>query len=613
MTEQEQFEIMRDFDYDALIHRHSDLPLYSKALPKNAYYGFFLLAKYAGILLHEEGKATSPNGESRLSDLALSYLESGQEVLGGQSVFHKRPPFTFSLVNLLVDFLALGQSRSSQSTQYENIILRTNQLIQAIESARKSKSLIRSLDLYLARRWGRMLRVFVFLGSPVNYLPDNYSFEQDLALAAKRGQNKDYLAVMNFQVRFQRFRYQNKIGKLILLAEEWEMLCSTGEIQGRPEEYELLVLDLLDCPEHFRIGMEWVSMLRLRSPDNAAFAKWEIRFLRREGNFEQAVHMAKLALEKYTEDCETYCLLSNLMFLLGDYEEAKNYGRRAIEFGPDQAIAYVTLAYAYLYDTDYTRSIKQFSRAITLDNSIVDAYRGKSKALVMSGQVYEGMRCLITACRTLPDSPELYHDLADVYFMCGYLEESRRYCKRCLALDPECAGAYILLGMMEIRKNRDKSAGKWLKRALELEPGNPIALNELAYVYHVNGDEEECLRLLHEAIQIAPDFPDVLCSIGVVNYYQSRFDEALEYFEKTLELEPLHIGALVGKGNFYLAQSEAEEAILWYDKALNLDASYLEAIQGKASAYRSMGLEQEAFEWMQKAADTNGLESSEEE
>ena len=604
MTEKEQFEQMKEFDYSSLVFHKENAPVYPQESPKNAYYGFFLLARSAGNLLSKaapEDMSADVSEENRLSELALSYLESYSQT-PQKNTFLRTKPYSYQVVCVLHDFLEL-QTSSPQEHDYVSFAERVNTLVKRIEDSRISDNFLRSLDIHIAKRWCRILRIYCFLRIPEKNLPKKYSYERDLHVCAKRGLTSEEMYWIDFRVRFHRFQKQDKVGKLILLAEEWEMLCVSSTITGNPNDYELMVLALLDSDSFYKIGLEWVAMLIMRCPDNDQFRKWEARYLRRDGRYKEALEICRTMIEKDPKDYELFCLESNIYFLEGKYKHAQRSGLRAVILGEKEPVVHMTLAYAYLYDGIYDEAIEAFDRALALDAGIIDAYRGKSKALIMDGLAYEAMECLVTVSRISPDNSEIFHDLADVYFMCGYLDECRKYCRKCLALDSECAGAYVLLGTLEIRKNHEDHAGKWLNRALEIEPQNPIALNELAFVQHMNGNDEECLRLLQKAIEIAPDFPDVLCSMGVVYYYQSEFDDAMEYFDRTLDLEPAHVGALIGKGNLFLAQSDAEEALIWYDRALRFDPEYPEAIHGKVSAYRALGLEQEAFEWMQKASE----------
>lgn len=606
MTEQEYYQELKDYDFSSVLLNGSEAPGFPPELEKNAYYGFYLLVRCASDLLPAAAgkkKAERYQRDEQLLELALSYLESEKcGKTGKYTVFAKNKPYTYRLVRLLAEFIGL-RSLPAGKADFHIFSEEVNDLVKSIEISRISRNPLRAMDLEIARKWCRVFRCFLFLRMPDDLKMPNYSFEHDLTVSARRGISAEPLVHIDFRARFRKYKRQDKVGKLILLAEEWEMKCGRSVIQADPFLYEIYVLKLLDTDTLYKIGLEWVSMLILRYPENYTFLKWKARYLRQDGKMKEAHEICDHLLGLHDGDCELLCFKSNLCFLDGDMKTAREFGSKAVLSDSEDPFSHLTLAYAYLYDGENAEAVSSFNRALDLDSSLIDAYRGKGKALLMDDRAYDAMECLITVSRLSPDDPEIYHDLADVYFMCGYLEECKKYCRKCLALDPECAGAFVLLGMLEIRKNREEHAGKFLNRALEIEPKNPIALNELAYVQHLKGNDEECLRLLKKAIDIAPDFPDVLCSMGVVYYFQSEFDEALGYFDRTLELDPYHVGAMLGKGNLYLAQSEAQEALVWYEKALSYDPEYPEAIQGIISAYKALGLEQDAFEWIQKASD----------
>ena len=610
MTDSEKMQYFKNYDYASLILQMEEEPDFPVAFPKDAYYGFYLLAKSVGRIIRV-AVGTNVDDEMtqqrELIDVASFYIETGSD--DAKKTFSHNKPLTVHLAEQLLAFLSDG-SDSWEKEEALSFIEKMNDLVSTVEKYRSSKSTLRSLDIFLARQWCRLLRVFTFLRVPRILIPHEYLFERDLAVCEKRGISKEAIYIIGFRIRFYRYLDDKRPGKMILLAEEWEMYSQSTSTNLQPFEYEYQVLALLDSDAHYKIGLEWVTLLEHRHPENIGFQKWHIRFLRHSGDYKEALQIVEDLLIQEPDDHEIYYLASNLHFLRGDYLEAKHAGKEAVRLGADDPASHLALAYANLYFGNYEKCLVSFQNAIKLDNTSVDAYRGMAKAQVMLGFPFDSMKNLRKAVKLDSEDADLYHDLADVYFMCGYLDECRKSCQICLKLDPECAGAYVLLGMLEIRINHEGKAGKWLTRALEIEPTNPIALNELAYIHHLSGDDDQSLYLLEKALAIAPDFPDVLCSLGIVYYYKSEFEKAMDYLDRALSLDPFHTGALVGKGNLYLAQSEAEEALVWYDKSLMLEPDYEEAIQGKISAFRAMGLEQEAFEWMQKSSEY-GLDSEE--
>src|SRR5664280_2310375 len=126
MTEKEQFEHMKDFDYASLIFHRENASIYPAEYAQNAYYGFFLLARSVGNLLAKsapEAKSETSQ-ETRLSELALSYLESDYQ-LEHKNTFLRTKPYSYQLVCALRDFLEL-QISADPETDYVPFIDQIN-------------------------------------------------------------------------------------------------------------------------------------------------------------------------------------------------------------------------------------------------------------------------------------------------------------------------------------------------------------------------------------------------------------------------------------------------------------------------------------------------------
>jgi tetratricopeptide (TPR) repeat protein len=586
-----------EYNYDNIIFDNIETDEYPDFLVKTPYYGFYMVAKRVGTLITNYEFWQMPVRKSDSLKVKSNLIKAFQiESANTPNIRRNSIPFTLQLCNLLDEFITLR--KSDDFADNERIVMdKVNLLISKIESIRKSINPFWDLDLKLAKKWCRALRLFAFLQMSPAVVNSEFSVKRDLAVCARRGIASAYIKRIEYRARFQKLFDQKMNGKIIILAEEWEAKCVSGEINADPHLYEIIALSFFESDSSYKAGYEWLTLLLCRHPDNIDLLKWQARYLRRDGKIEKSHEICKRILEINPTDFETHCFESNLYYLEENFLQAQKSALIATSCDEESPLGHVSLAYSYLYDSQYDEAISSFNRALEINPGNVDAFRGKSKALVMMGEGYDAMNCLVRAFQFSPDNAELFRELADVYFMSGYLEDCRRYCKKSLAIDPNSSGAYVLLGMLEIREGKTDAAMKWLNRSLDIDPDNPIALNELAYIEHVMGNDEECLRLLEKALDIAPDFADVVCSMGVVYYFRGEYETAHSLLDHALDLDPLHVGAMVTKGNALLAQSMADEALIWFDKALEIDSEFLDAIRGKADSLRSLGLEDEAAEW----------------
>ena len=597
MTNIDIERIASDYNYDNIVFDNIEKDEYPDCLANTPYYGFYLVVKRVGSLITNyefwQPHAHNANSLRSTSNLIKAFQIEDVNTLNRR---RNKIPYTLQLCNQLDEFITLR--KSDDFANHEHIVMdKINRLIKKIESISKICDPFWSLDLKLAKKWCRALRLFAFLQMSPAVVKSEFSVKRDLAVCARRGIEPGYIKRIEYRARFQKLFDQKMNGKIIILAEEWEAKCVSGEIDADPHLYEIIALSFFENDSSYKAGYEWLTLLLGRHPDNIDLLKWQARYLRRDGKIDKSHEICRKILEINPLDFETHCFESNLYYLEENFLQAQKSALIATSCDEASPLGHVSLAYSYLYDSQYDEAISSFNRALEINPGNIDAFRGKSKALVMMGEGYDAMNCLVRAFRYSPDNAELFRELADVYFMSGYLEDCRRYCKKSLALDPNSSGAYVLLGMLEIREGKTDVAMKWLNRSLDIDPDNPIALNELAYIEHVMGNDEECLRLLEKALDIAPDFADVVCSMGVVYYFRGEYDTAHNLLDHALELDPLHVGAMVTKGNALLAQSMPDEALVWFDKALEIDSEFLDAIRGKADSLRSLGFEDEAAEW----------------
>lgn len=78
-----------------------------------------------------------------------------------------------------------------------------------------------------------------------------------------------------------------------------------------------------------------------------------------------------------------------------------------------------------------------------------------------------------------------------------------------------------------------------LKKALDLEPKNPNALNSLGFIYAEEKiDVGKAIHLCRQAVEMAPRNPAYLDSLGWAYYRQGNFLEARANFRRALDQAP---------------------------------------------------------------------------
>ena len=153
-----------------------------------------------------------------------------------------------------------------------------------------------------------------------------------------------------------------------------------------------------------------------------------------------------------------------------------------------------------------------------------------------------------------------------------------------LALAPHLVSALVNLGAAQQRTNDVDHAIASFHRAIELDPNQPIALNNLAWVAASRHDHlDEALSWAERAISLAPKDASFLDTLGWVYYARGQLQEAKTQFGRAFSLQSnpetaYHLGLVDSKlGD----RAGAETA---FRDALRMNANY----QSAATALKAL-------------------------
>lgn len=94
------------------------------------------------------------------------------------------------------------------------------------------------------------------------------------------------------------------------------------------------------------------------------------------------------------------------------------------------------------------------------------------------------------------------------------------------------------LGVALRQSGRMSEAVQVYRRALSLDPHNPVLRKNLAEVYYLNREYPKAVELCREALRSNPGFRQAHSTLALALYRMERYKEALEEFEIVLRLNP---------------------------------------------------------------------------
>jgi tetratricopeptide (TPR) repeat protein len=109
------------------------------------------------------------------------------------------------------------------------------------------------------------------------------------------------------------------------------------------------------------------------------------------------------------------------------------------------------------------------------------------------------------------------------------------------------------------------------KKAIELDPKNAPAHNNLGNALRQKGRLDEAIAEYHKAIRLDPKFALAHDNVGIALTDKGRVDDAIAEFQKAIELDPKLATAHINFGNALRQKGRLDDAIAQWQKAIQLD------------------------------------------
>jgi serine/threonine protein kinase/Tfp pilus assembly protein PilF len=236
------------------------------------------------------------------------------------------------------------------------------------------------------------------------------------------------------------------------------------------------------------------------------------------------------------------------------YDEARKLYEKAVEIDPEFAIAYVGLAYA--------------ANGLGDSKGRDQAYE---KANALSGKASEKERLYIEANYAGVIQKDQGKQLAILQELIG------KYPKEKLA--------HYMLGQYYRNQNRLQEAVEEYEKAVELDPGYGLALNQMAYTVADLGDLEKAVEIFGKYAGLYPDDANPVDSMAEMYFRMGRLDDAISKYKEALKIRPDFYASTAGLAYTYALKEDYDEAANWIEQFIAIAPSA--QLKGQGYFYRT--------------------------
>ncbi|SOC16207.1 tetratricopeptide repeat protein [Rhodobacter maris] len=250
------------------------------------------------------------------------------------------------------------------------------------------------------------------------------------------------------------------------------------------------------------------------------------------------------------------------------------HARLALWLRPDHGDAALLTGVILENVQQYDLAIAAYELVSPDNPAFTAAQLGRAEAMVAADRSDAAIDVLEKLSRSAPDEPGVWSALGDNLRRIERYAEAAKAYDRAIALagtpKPSDWTLWYARAISQERSGQWPEAEKGLRKALELNPGQPAVLNYLGYSYVEKRENlKEALQMIQQAVAGRPDDGYITDSLGWAYYRLGRYPEAVAQMERAVELKPTDALLNDHLGDVYWAAGRKREAEFQWHRALN--------------------------------------------
>ena len=231
------------------------------------------------------------------------------------------------------------------------------------------------------------------------------------------------------------------------------------------------------------------------------------------------------------------------------------------------------------------KAIQGLAKLRTLDqasiNNLMKMFiNNKFQEAIMTAQELSGK---------FPNAPILYEILGASYMHIGKDENTVKYYKKLLSLQPKHTDALNNSGMVYYKLKEFESAADLYQKVVEIEPSFADAHYNLGNAFRKLNSPRKACQSYKKSLELNPDDVEVLINYGHALRDYGAFADANEIFSKALKINPNLAGIRTEIDSVSRTKMKIDQHISGLKKALNSGSDAKAIIFCKAAIYEESG------------------------
>lgn len=265
----------------------------------------------------------------------------------------------------------------------------------------------------------------------------------------------------------------------------------------------------------------------------------------------------------------TYRALAWAMFNQKKYDAARNFLQQSEKATPDVPETLYLLGLTYIAENKPEIAMATVERRVASKPDWAEGYLAAGRLAALAGPKAQSETYLRKATSLDSKLVPAWETLGLILTAETKYDGAIDAFDKVLELSPDSASAYFNIAEVQNMRGDWAKAQESYRKSLELDSANPVAKNNLAWIYAEHGGNMDiALKLAEEAHQAKPDDPEICDTLGWIYLQKNTVSDAIQELRKSVSLVPsnpeytYHLGvAYLRSGNKKKAKENLEESI----------------------------------------------------
>lgn len=242
---------------------------------------------------------------------------------------------------------------------------------------------------------------------------------------------------------------------------------------------------------------------------------------------------------------------------------------RLLQYNTKLPASYIGLGSIYAMKSEYEKAIDEFSKAITADSTLSDAWKRRGQTYAANGNVAKGLYDLTKALE-IGNDPDIYYQRGLVYHQLKHYRKALQDFRAAEANGISTASLYNYIGMCEGQLGHVQNSLDAHKKSLEIEPNFREALLNYGQMYKEMGCYDEANQSFLDVLKIDSSYLPAHSYRALLMYGVGNVKDAYALVLKCIQINPdissLSLAAVCCQslGNYKLA-------VTYYNQILELE------------------------------------------